>query len=1061
MPDRRQSAATAATGYGLVAAGGSLRGGAIDDAHKTLGLERRLKPSSLAVLRARTAKAPGAASIVHRFGVGTGLVTVGGPAAALGTYNLLHRRKHVAKADIKHAPRNGMAACGKVTLSRQLARKTSQVNCPKCLAMMTVTKRRRSLVTEGVAGTGDAWRQKAESLRSGAPPRTRAIPIAVGAGGAGLASLAAHRGIDTLERAGHGVPGRTRAALTAVAAVPGTLATLPLSRRLTRRSGYRVGPTGTQKIRKADYPGRHVSATQQRARITAAGATPIVGPLMAARQADRYAPPGHKRGPLARQAAVTGTGTYFGIKVGQHAARHAEKSPGFARAMSSTYARAERAHGKLPSAVRRVTPLRPLSETGAKGAAALIGYKVASSVVNGPGTQAAISRDIAAERRYDRRQHEPVGKAYRVSKLVPGTEFSDKQRRQLIRRKKIGAAANVIGGTAGLTALGMLASKHPAAIERRAKITTVAAGIGGLNAFNSASIGRREAKAEKQQIAKSQKDGAMVGAGTVAAGTGLLAGGVPGVKEPDALNIWNIRGKVRGTPLIKPADHRNVESRFSRSNLAHNAKILAPQPRAGILGFRAAAHQAFIDDSKNKKHGNAYVKGMRAGKLESEEKIVRGMRTARRATYPLTIGGIGLAAAGRHRQRVGKAASDRAKRWGGEAVGAGLTTAAVGHGVPEVLDRYSRRYADSAKAHTVAAQRLAPHFGGLKTTPAKISDFGVMTHPARQTIYPERTDRELAADKSADRIRTAATRATVGRHRGIAAQERHFVEVFDSTSRAVRRARGPGLALAGAGAAGLLGARQRKVTKADSSDRYRQKYRDVDGILERFGERTGNPMVHMHSKTGVQNPRGSLGHLLAGKTVCGTEAGRHVTTKRAEVTCPECVSRLGKIAKGAPPIQTNLDDKTAHKLVHGPNGYGLKGPLPRGLDRDTRKTAYEARYVAAGGHKRQRWSHVADTGDRARNAGLAGGMVAGAAWLGAGSPRTRKLVAPLKSLKRFEHTNSEHVRHKAERAAVAAATLGAAGELTEEGAKRKRASYSSAPAGVAAGALRRMQNYTP
>lgn len=391
----------------------------------------------------------------------------------------------------------------------------------------------------------------------------------------------------------------------------------------------------------------------------------------------------------------------------------------------------------------------------------------------------------------------------------------------------------------------------------------------------------------------------MAGSGAVLGGTGLIAGGIPGAKEPNSLDIWNLRGVGR--------------SRVGLSNVAHNGRVVAPQPRSGILGFRANMHDAYIEENKNKTHGNAYQRGMRGGKLEAEQKIVRGMRLGRRATHSLTLGGAALTAAGMHRmsnrpvkkretrQRgavlgtsgaaVGGAAGAIAGLQGGieggaalvnrridreypphlprprgdllvrqvkaytrggklgaltgagavgtggyrlargkkvdkadqrrqdasaAAVGVGGTVAGIGHAVPKGLNRFSRSYSNSAKEHVLEAERLAPHFGGLKTLPPKVGAFGEVRRPAKETMYPANTDRELHASGAANRIKGGAkARAEVGRHRGIAAQERHFVEVFDNTGKVIRRVRGPGLALAGAGAAGLWASHQpRKVTKS-------------------------------------------------------------------------------------------------------------------------------------------------------------------------------------------------------------------------------------------------------
>lgn len=406
---------------------------------------------------------------------------------------------------------------------------------------------------------------------------------------------------------------------------------------------------------------------------------------------------------------------------------------------------------------------------------------------------------------------------------------------------------------------------------------------------------------QKQPDSRRKHSGAaMTGSGAVLGATGLAAGGIPGAKEPNSLKVWHLRGKPRSKEWASP------------SNLAHNIKTVAPLPRSGILGFRADMHDAYIkDETKNSRPKNAYERGLQSGKLDTEKKVVRGMRMGRKATHSLTFGGAALGVAGLHRMNskgpvkkrdrerggaagtagavtggtagayagarlgpevtvglvdrsinrayekehgvrvgprqsvhggnsfprrakaltrglkggalVGTAAlgtggyrvargekvtkasksTDRRQTASAAAVGAGGTTAAVGHLVPKGLARFERHYSNSAKDHILQAQQLAPHFGGLETTPAKVNGFGVVTRHPKTTMYPEKTGRQLRAEGAINRIKSAAVREQVGRHRGAATQERHFAEVFNSTGKGIRRLRNPGLAVAAAGGTGL------------------------------------------------------------------------------------------------------------------------------------------------------------------------------------------------------------------------------------------------------------------
>lgn len=138
-----------------------------------------------------------------------------------------------------------------------------------------------------------------------------------------------------------------------------------------------------------------------------------------------------------------------------------------------------------------------------------------------------------------------------------------------------------------------------------------------------------------------------------------------------------------------------------------------------------------------------------------------------------------------------------------------------------------------------------------------------------------------------------------------------------------------------------------------------------------------------------------------------------------------------------------------HKTLLG--SYGDKGPLPKGLDRDTKMKAYEARYVAHGGDRADKYGRRAETAEGVRNAGLAGATVGGAAWLAARTKRGSKAAGRL----------APKLKHHADTAAVASATVGGAAELYGEYARGRRSSYTNSPAGVAGSALRRMRDYTP
>jgi len=481
------------------------------------------------------------------------------------------------------------------------------------------------------------------------------------------------------------------------------------------------------------------------------------------------------------------------------------------------------------------------------------------------------------------------------------------------------------------------------------------------------------------KLDNNQRNSAMTASGSVLAGTGLVAGGLPGVREPNGNNVWLLRGatrkkkgKIDRKEDLKPKDPRGMKSPVHPSNLGHNVKHLGPLPKAGILGYRSNVHQSFIDENHSKTKGNAYVRGNRAGKLIAEDKVVHGMRLARRGSYGLTLGGGALAATGMYRSKnnVGKR-NDNFQRNATSAVAGGTTLAAVSNAAPKVLDKFSRNYSNSAKKHVLAAHVLHPGMGGLETLPEKRSEvFGNVTRKAKQTMYPAKTDKELREAGEVGRIRSASVAEQVGRHRGIAAQERHFVEAMDGTSKVIRRLRAPAVAVAAMGAAGLAG--HREIKKPD-------------------------------------------------------------VTKRDTPA----------------PLKTTVSEDDARRLVER---HGLKGPLPKTLNREQKMAAYEARYVSAGGHQANKWQHRSNQAEKARVASVGAASLAGGAWL---ASRGKNKVS-LKLSSKFPR-----LQHHAENAAVGAATAGGGAELYGAHARRKRSSYASSPSGVAASALRRMQGYTP
>lgn len=446
-----------------------------------------------------------------------------------------------------------------------------------------------------------------------------------------------------------------------------------------------------------------------------------------------------------------------------------------------------------------------------------------ASVFEGRASQGADSRIFRSQ---------VVGKRDQPLVLKP------KEQKNLAGTKRKSANLSVLGGGISLAGLGLLAAgKTPAAT----KLGIIGGGVGGTNALLGAKVQRKEAKALETSLRKSlvvpyvllehdeklpmhvvakaewyaKRDGrqdtrrnqrtgaAMTASGTVLGTTGLVAGGIPGIKEPKTAELTR-RSKVYGNKTM-----------FRPSHLAGTLRAAGPYPRAGILGARVDLHREQIKRlNADKALFNPYQKGVRDSQLESERKIIRGMKIGRRASYALTIGGTGLAAAGlhRHSQKVNKRAP-RDDTKSAAAFGGGATLAGVAHLAPKGLDRYGRQFTASSQAHTRAAQRLAPHLGGLRMEPAKKSRLTRRITPEHLSLKPETHNWHISDQRMYEKIKGGPrVQEQVGRHRGTAATERHFAEVFHNTGKGIRALRLPALAAAGVGATGLY--RNRDVRKA-------------------------------------------------------------------------------------------------------------------------------------------------------------------------------------------------------------------------------------------------------
>lgn len=313
-----------------------------------------------------------------------------------------------------------------------------------------------------------------------------------------------------------------------------------------------------------------------------------------------------------------------------------------------------------------------------------------------------------------------------------------------------------------------------------AKARAAAAGRRYPNAYDNMKSAGKFSKREDNR--NGRQGAAMTASGSVLAGTGLVAGGVPGANAR--------RGPRLPGPKGKPVT-------------------------GGILGVRGIAHEDIANGMKAKVQSNPlkqdlYSQGHLAGKIDAETKVMRGMKVGRRATYPLTAGGAALAIAGRKKARDSEVTkSRRSENVSAGAAAGGATLTGIGVGVPAGLRATGRRYGNASIANVNAARDLRPGLKGSKQTPPSYDRSGGLKKAPKDVMYPTRTDKDIFA-KPGNQSRNPGARRQAGVHRGKAAQQRYFAEVFNRQAKLVSHARVPGLALGAAGAAGLAHSKREK-----------------------------------------------------------------------------------------------------------------------------------------------------------------------------------------------------------------------------------------------------------
>lgn len=494
--EKRHSAATATVGLAGVAGAGALRHSALVDAYheKT---SKPIKRPRLAAERRFLTQSRGRA----RWLVGAGLGAVSIPPAAVGVNGLIRKME-----------------------------------------------RHRGFIAEGLSGAKDSIRQRNETFAE-KPPAKLALGnylagAAVGSGAGGLTHHALSRSK---------FPGTGRSALAGVAGVVAGSATLPLQSKLTQRAShgrYEVTPTGVRRrktkpvrpsskagreVGKADDIGANLSRRERRLRFTASGGTPVVGDITSAAQAARLAPPELRRRTAAQQyGANVASGTAGNVAGAVGAAALASRHRGFERKANQANDAIDGAKNRVRSAVG-LGPAKPgsgrmsralqskkvpkLVRSGARIVAAKPGVAAVGALAGGAiagniGSQAAYGAIMTRDDKYRAKNPNARHGSRKIAKGDTPKPLSQREKKQLGRRKEHNAAMSIMTGTTGLSALGatlgakgletkagrrLVGPRRAIPLARRLKkypvpALTVGAGIGGINAYTGAAIQHKEAK---------------------------------------------------------------------------------------------------------------------------------------------------------------------------------------------------------------------------------------------------------------------------------------------------------------------------------------------------------------------------------------------------------------------------------------------------------------------------------------------------------------------------------------------------------------------------------------
>lgn len=774
---------------------------------------------------------------------------------------------------------------------------------------------------------------------------------------------------------------------------------LPMANGLLRRD-----------VGKADsYLGSRTPYRTQRAAITGAGGVPVAGPFVQAHTAGSFAPPGKRRETAVRQFAMgPAAGNVAGAAAAYGAAHLANRNARFGDAAERGLQRKR----ELTASARHKTGVdrlkgpghdsrvgraaARLKTTSTEVAAPLRAHRLAKPFSTPKGAAAgalaflgarAVTGGVGGQLAITRSQNEQ--RAYNTKHSIGKAQALLADRKQAQRKRR---QAN-IGTAAGATSVAALAALGMRKERLANRIGIVGGAVGGSGALYGARVARGDAEVlERPRVAKSLVPGR----------------GYKPATELTALERRLVRvGKPHrrlGPEVAAPAD---ALPRYV------GVKGLG---RRRVIGYHSKDRFVVADDNGPNRivHRNQveYFKSFVGGQAKraidlsgAERAMVRARRAPRgpllsRGTSPQDNPTNNLYHQFRQAEKVAEKGPKRNVLYA-----AGEFKDQEKHNLAAALPRKVKRpVVMHAAGHLPLNSGIGfPGAGSKRAAHVLIhaNNPAVVTHEAAHALPRRNAMRIHGMDPMQSAREEGRADATAMRHHNL---EGRTSTDYDTVPR-IRR-------------------------QADAGD-----------------ERSKQAMGVMHNALAEERKKG-----LTSSSAGSLTSTYH--TRAQSRAYSDVRARMGK-PLGDTPVRFNKRDSVQitgspheHKALI--RQYGDRGPLPAGLDRETKMKAYEARYVHAGGDKSEKWNHRANAAEGSRNAALATGTAGLAGLAALKHPRLARRMA-----------KHPRLQHRLDATALTAGAAGGASELYGEYARHRRASYANSPGGVARSALTRMRSYTP